>query len=630
MIVLRNILLLCWFTVYVCQAAAQPPVHAQRLYEKALKYRAQNKPDKAFAIMHRAIKAYPQYEDAYTSLGDWYFRSHRFREAAEVYQQASYNCRGGHSAYARLLATALLRDGQLNKAQYVSHKYGNHSNEWQQLKKQIEFVRSATAKTGKEEAVNMGIRVNTPYSEMFPLISADGNTLFYTRRTNGIDDDLYYSRRDSCGGWFSGKPFPYPVNTSGQEAAQMISADKHYLFFMRCDNRSITGWGNGSCDLYMAYTADSIWSVPQSFGATINTPGYEGMPCLSPDNRELYFASDREGGYGGTDIWMSRFEGGLWQAPRNLGPEINTPGNETAPFLHADNKTLLFASDGHPGMGDNDLFISKRSNDTSWTAAYNLGYPVNSTSGEASVTLSADGKKAFFSSNRNNLEGNYDLYEMDWPQALQPEVITFVNGSVYDSFSKHALNYASIFIHDLHGNELYHYTSNRGDGSFMIIMPVNTTYLISVHRFGYKSISDTLHYTEQHLAQPAVYHAALLPEDYQEPVNDSLALTVYFKINQTTLSDSLRLLLQQTLRDWLPGDDLLIQVNGYTDNTGTPLVNEQVSHLRAQTVATEIISMGFNPAVVLPRGWGEVNPAADNDTEASRDLNRRVEIVIRR
>ncbi len=625
--------ILLLFFCFICQAGitkSQPPGHAQRLYEKALKYRFQNKPEKAFAAMHRAIKAYPLYEDAYLSLGDWYFRSHRFREAAEVYQQASYNCRGGHHAYARLLATSLLRDGQLTQAQYVSHKYGNQSSEWQQLKKQIEFVRSTMANTWKEEAVNMGIRVNTPYSEMFPLISADGNILYYTRRTNGIDDDIYYSRRDSCGGWFSGQPLPYPVNTSGQEAAQMISADKHYLFFMRCDNRSITGWANGSCDLYMAYTADSIWSVPQGFGATINTPAYEGMPCLSPDNRELYFASDREGGYGGTDIWMSRFEGGLWQAPRNLGPEINTPGNETAPFLHADNKTLLFASDGHPGMGGTDLFISRRIRDTIWEPTHNLGYPVNSTSGEASITLSADGQKAFLSSNRNNLEGNYDLLEMDWPQALQPEAITFVNGNVYDSFSKHALNYASIFIHDLYGKELYHYTSNRGDGSFMIIMPVNTTYTISLHRYGYQSITDTLHYTQQHLAAPAVYRAALLPEDYREPVNDSLALTVHFKINHTALSDSLRLQVQEALRDWLPGDDLLIQVNGYTDNTGTPLVNEQVSHLRAQAVATELIEMGFNPAIVLSRGWGEINPVADNDTDASRDLNRRVEIVITR
>jgi len=627
-----RILLCCCFLSYLSAPAQPAPAkRAERQYHRAMKLRAKNKQHKAFAAMHRVIRSNPHYDEAYSTLGAWYFQSHRYPQAAEVYQQASAGCRDGHKNYARLLAASLLYSGQAGAAVQVSRQYGGNTEEWNRLNRQITFMQRAVASAWPQSVVNMGVRINTPQAEMFPHIAADGQSLFYTRRTNGIDEDLYRSDADSCGGWFSGRPLRYPLNTSSQEAAQTISADRHYMFFMRCDNRSPNGWSNGGCDLFMSYTPDTGWSVPQSFGATINTPGYEGMPCLSPDNRVLYFASDREGGYGGLDIWMSRFEGGLWQQPRNLGPEINTAGNETAPFLYADNKLLLFASDGHTGMGGSDLFLSRRVSDTAWSPAVNLGYPINTTADETGICLSADAKKAWLASNRDSLEGNYDLYEIDWPAALQPEApITFVNGRVYDSLSGRALNYASIFIHDLRGNELAHYTSNRGDGSFMVVMPVGATYLLSIYRIGYQSVFDTLHYEEQHLAEPTPYHAALLPEDYQRPMTDTLVLQVFFKMNSKTLDDTARGRIREALQQWLGQKDCYVLVNGYTDNVGTPLINEQLSYYRAGLVAQELEAMGFPPGIVSSQGWGEANPVADNDTEANRDRNRRVEIVIRR
>jgi outer membrane protein OmpA-like peptidoglycan-associated protein len=622
-------ILLCLCLLYYLPAPAQQK-QAQRKYHQALKLRAQKRNDKAFALMHRVIATWPSYEEPYVTLGAWYFQSHRYRQAAEVYRQASSACPNGDKNFARLFAASLLYSGQPEEALRISNIYGGQTEEWKKLKSQISFVQRAMARPWPYPVVNMGPRINTPHTEMFPHMAVDGQSLFFTRRTNGIDEDLYRADADSCGGWFAGKPLQYPLNTSSQEAAQTISADRHYMFFMRCENRSPNGWAQGGCDLYMSYTPDTGWSVPQSFGATINTPGYEGMPCLSPDNRVLYFASDREGGYGGLDIWMSRFEGGLWQEPRNLGPQINTPGNETAPFLYADNKLLLFASDGHPGMGGSDLFMSRRINDSSWSPAVNLGYPVNTTADEISICLSADAKKAWFASNRDSLEGNYDLYETEWPAMFQPEApVTFINGRVYDSLSGRALNYASIFLHDLQGNEIAHYTSNRGDGSFMIIMPVGATYLLSVYRVGYLSLFDTLHYSEQYLAEPATYHAALLPQDYQRPMTDTLVMEVFFRMNSKSLDDTARSRIRETLKPWAGREDIYVLVNGYTDNVGTPLINEQLSYYRAGLVAQELSAMGIPKELISAQGWGEANPVTDNDTEANRDRNRRVEIIIR-
>src|SRR5690606_13360399 len=229
--------------------------------------------------------------------------------------------------------------------------------------------------------------------------------------TNGIDEDFYLAERDSCGGWFPAAALGEPPNSSDHEGAQMISADDHYLFFMRCGNRSLNGRLMGGCDLYFSYTDQGRWSQPIPFRGAINTPAFEGMPTLASDNRTLYFVSDRPGGYGGKDIWKSEFIDGLWQIPENLGPTINTAYDETAPWIAIDDQTLYFTSNGHPDFGGNDLFIAKKDAAGKWLAPENLGHPYNSPYEDVSLTLSKDGQKVYFASDRPGGIGGMDLYE---------------------------------------------------------------------------------------------------------------------------------------------------------------------------------------------------------------------------
>jgi outer membrane protein OmpA-like peptidoglycan-associated protein len=625
-------LLFCGLLFMSLEAKAQVPAHAQQDYDAALKYKAKKDTEKACMRMESAIRSYPAYDAAYSTLGEWYFLSHQYDKAADVFARAAKSCDKGAQKFAFPEARALLFAGRESEALSIlnANAAAKKADEWESLKKQAAFMRNALLHPWPDTIFNMGCRINTGVAEMYPYITADGKTLYYTRRTNGIDEDFYRSDPDSCGGWFSGKPLGYPLNTPSQEAAQMISADRHYLFFMRCDNRSPNGWDKGGCDLYMAYTADSNWSTPESFGATINTPAYEGMPCLSSDNRELYFVSNRPGGYGGLDIWMTRFENGLWQMPRNLGPEINTPGNEVAPYLFADNATLYFASDGHVGMGGSDLYMAKRADDTTWNAPENLGYPINTQYDEISLNLTADGKHAYFTSNRNNDAGDFDIYEMNWPEALRPSPVTFIKGYVYDSISHERLNYSSLILSDaISGQELYRYTSNRGDGSFTFSLPVGKKYALFTDRVTYQSRYDTLSCDSQYLAEPMVYNISLLPSDYQKPVIDTQVLSVYFKKNSTTLADSDKIIIGQALQHWKDEKDIQVFINGYTDNSGTPLINEQLSYQRAYLVSGVLSGMGFSNDVLTVHGWGEANPLAANDTEENRDKNRRVEIIIR-
>ena len=617
-------------TVLASTAFSQSNARARKLYDEALKYRAQKKYTAAAEAMEQAIKQDPAYTDAQSTLAQWYFSQHQFEEAKAVLTNAFHH----NKSFAYPYAKSLVYTGNPTTALGIINSYlSTGRKEWQQLLKQTLFVQQALRHPWNDSIRNLG-RPNTPDAELYPWLTADSNKLFFTRRINNIDEDFFMTSLDSCGGWFTGTNLGKPPNSPDQESAQMISADGHYLFYTKCDNRSQNGWAQGGCDLYMSYRVhdDSAWSVPQSFGATINTPGYEGMGCLSADNRTLYFVSDREGGYGGLDIWMTHFENGRWQAPKNLGASINTAFDETTPFLHIDNRTFFFSSTRPEGMGGSDLFMSRKTNDTTWAPATNLGYPINTAFDEASACVSGDGSVLFFSSDRDSVAGNFDIYETQLPQTMRPYPVAVLKGHVYDSFSKARLNYAVMNIKDAAtGAELFHFQSNRGDGSFMITLLTGRKYLCHTDRVSYKDHNDTLDLTEPRANEQFNYQVALLPYDYVAPVHDSLIFTIYFKKNMTAISDSVASALTEALIPWLENkESTQVYINGYTDNSGTPLINEQISYTRAGIVAEAVLSFGFYEMNIHAQGWGEANAVAPNDTEENQNLNRRVEIVIRR
>ncbi len=318
--------------------------------------------------------------------------------------------------------------------------------------------------------------------------------------------------------------------------------------------------------------------------------------------------------------------------PRNLGPAINTPANETAPFVHIDNKTLYFSSNGHPGMGGADLYYCRRVNDTTWSAPVNMGYPLNSVGNEGSISVTMDGTKAYFSSDRDSLEGNYDIYETYLGVQGRPVPVAVLRGHTYDSLTKARLSHGAIVINDARtGEKLYRFVSNRGDGSYMITLPVGKNYTYVANRIGYQEVTgDILLADSTGGPQPVNYSIPLLPQGYTAPIYDSLLFTIQFPINSKSLSDSAKSLIQAAITPWLGEQGFVLMVNGYTDNTGTPMLNEELSAMRAKLVADEIMGYGLSEFSVTSQGWGEAAPLASNDTEIGRDINRRVEVVIRR
>jgi outer membrane protein OmpA-like peptidoglycan-associated protein/tetratricopeptide (TPR) repeat protein len=632
-----RLLLISFCLCFFGTASAQSPKKAVRLYGVAQRMKAKKKPEKAYKKLEKSIKKDRKWPDPYIQLGEWYFDQHRFTDAVQVFRNAASRVPNGQQRFAKPLAKCLLYAGKADDALYLINTYANikDSAEWNRMRRQGEFIRQAIIMQGIHWPVSLGIRINTADPELFPCMAVDTQTFYFTRRLNNMDDELYSAQYDTCGGWLSALNMGYLPNSPDAELAEFISADGHYMFFTRCDKRSEDGFAEGGCDLYMAYRVanDSDWSIAQPFGSTINTPAYEGMPSLSQDNRELYFVSDREGGMGGYDIWISKFDDGLWQAPQNAGPAINTPGNETAPYIDVDNKTFFFTSDYWPGMGGTDLFMNRKMNDTLWGRTTNLGYPINTAHDEKTACVTLDGKKLYFSSDRNGPAGNYDIYETPLPANMQPAPVSYMKGYVFDSLTNARLNYAIIEISNVAtGEVLYKFHSNRGDGSYLIALHLNHTYAIKTQRMEYKTVTDTVVFDSSHLYSPLLHNICMVPSNYKyiRAINDSLIATLHFEVNHVELADSDKVMLRKALNPWIEEPNITLLVNAYTDNTGTPMINEELSQKRAAMVAAALNKLGVSVTNIEAHGWGEAKMIASNDTEEGQRINRRVEIIVRR
>ncbi len=342
------------------------------------------------------------------------------------------------------------------------------------------------------ELLNLGDSINSADAEYLPSLSLDGNTMVFTRRINGANEDFFIAEKDTNDVWGLAKNLGYPPNTGFPDGAATLSADGNYLFFTRCDMRSPNGIESGGCDLVFCYrngreNGQIIWSAPQYFQFTINTVAYEGQPCLSSDNKDLYFVSDREGGYGGKDIYVSHFEDNFWSIPENLGPLINTAKDETTPFIHPDNETLYFASNGHPTLGETDVFVSRKMGRENWKEVVNLGSPINTDKIDGGVAVSANGRVGYIASERAGSRGLLDIYSFELYEGIRPIPTLCTKGQVMDKktgelFKEQKINFYNSPTNAFK-NELI---SNKGDASYTQALHIGKQFMMTVERAGYR------------------------------------------------------------------------------------------------------------------------------------------------
>lgn len=622
--------LLIFTSLFSIVAFAQSNVKkAQNSYEDAQQFVRQNIFDEAIKNLNDAVRADPNFQKAYLQLGDIYKRLRNIQKAKENYRLAVKAAPLESPNTYFILGETELQTGDYREAKesfenFIAKAVNVDQKYIDKAKKYIvdcDFSISAIQHPVPYEPFNMGFLVNSEYRDYFPALTADGQTIIFTRNIKGNED--FYTSVKKNGSWEKAKSLSENINTINfNEGAQSLSPDGRYLFFTGCNRPD----GLGRCDIYVCRREGNDWSKPVNLGQTINTGEWESQPAISADGSTLYFLSNRPGGYGGYDIWKSVInDEGYWTAPVNLGPNVNTPYDEATPFIHPDGKTLYFSSDGWPGFGQKDIFMSKLQADGSFSKPVNLGYPINTFNDEFGFIVSADGQEGLFSSDLNGGFGDVDLYRFKLPDAIKPDPITYVKGTVLDSETKKPLE-ASVLVINLR-NKLaaYNEITDQVTGDFMAVMPANEDYAFNVFAEGYTLYSKHFDIKPTDANKP--FELEILLEKFKVGAKVQLN-NVFFDSNKSELLPA-SLVELNILTDILKNNlNLVIEVQGHTDNVGDNKANQKLSESRAKAVYDYLVGNGVPKQQLTYKGYGEERPAFDNSSDDGRQKNRRTEFLI--
>jgi outer membrane protein OmpA-like peptidoglycan-associated protein len=466
----------------------------------------------------------------------------------------------------------------------------------------------------------MGPEINTANDEYLPTATADESMLIFTRKINNNED--FYKSVKVNGKWQTATYLSDQINTPEyNEGAQSISQDGKVLFFTGCNRPD----GLGRCDIYISQKKGDDWSKPYDLPPPVNTPGWESQPSLSSDGRTLYFVSNRKGGYGGYDIWKSTLTGNGWGEPENLGPNINTVYDEQSPFIHPDDSTLYFCSNGWPGLGGMDLFVSRLGKDGQWQKPENLGYPINTNGDENGLTLTANGKDAFFSSNNLSGYGGYDIYTFELPPNLRPHIVTYVKGTVNDAKTRQPLE-AAVEIIDLQKNiPVYQDYSDPDRGDFLATITSGKNYGLNISKSGYLFYSENFSLAGYQAKNPFNIAVLLQPIEIGSKV---ILNNIFFDSNKFDLKPESIAELDKLVEFMALNPTLNIEISGHTDDVGNDQANQILSGNRAKAVYQYLIDNEINASRLVYRGYGKTQPIAPNDSEESRKKNRRTEFKI--
>lgn len=479
---------------------------------------------------------------------------------------------------------------------------------------------------------SVGPTINTPSDEYLPSLTADGNTMIFTRR-DLYNEDFYKSERQPDGSWGRAENLR-GVNTLQNEGAQAINADGRWLVFTACNRRN--DGSQGSCDLYWSQLKDGAWTKPVPFSAAVNSAYWDAQPTISPDNKTIFFSSDRPGGQGGKDLWFTtRLPNGRFTEPQNLGAPINTPGDEQAPFLHPDGQTLYFTSDGLPGMGNNDLYFSRRNPAGSWSTPQNLGYPINTKGHEGTLVVSLDGSTAYYAAVLPGGAGGLDIYSFDMPAHARPRPVTYVKAIVTDAVTGRPL-VARAVCTDLTTGQEYIAAYTQADGSFLICLQAGKDFALNVSKENYLFHSEHFNLAQTaSFDQPFLLRIALQPLTPADeaaptppPARPVVLRNVFFETGSAALKPASTVELDQLVALLDENPRLRIQINGHTDDVGDDASNQALSERRAKAVYDYLVSKGIAPERLRYRGFGESKPIQPNDTPEGRAQNRRTEFEV--
>lgn len=620
---------------------------AIKLYEEGKKCYEVRKDTDAEKLLNKALNEDNNFIEAHSALAYLLMEKRRIPEAITHFQKAiEVNPKFFPRNYFDL-GLAHLFIGNYDDAQKSLESFlkferinPNTKEQAEQYLKNAKFGSEAKKNPQPFNPINVGPGINTVNYEYFPALTADGNTFLFTRNIRqgeGINapqnEDFYISKKVN-GVWQTAQPIN-SVNTNGNEGAPTLSADGQFMFFASCmeitgDYGSADRKGFGSCDIFYSQKIDGKWSKPQNVGPPVNTKNWETQPSFSSDGKTLYFirGSVTREGIKNPDIYSSTIgDDGKFSEPQRLSDNINTPFKEESVFIHPDNQTLYFSSEGHPGMGGLDIFLSKKQADGTWGKAVNLGYPINTVTDENSLVVDANGKLAYFASERDGGFGGLDLYQFELPEKMRPEQITYVKGLTYNAKTKIPLD-ASFELIDLETQQSVTKAFSNAQGEFLVTLTANHNYLVNVSKPGFLFYSDNFSLKDK----VADYNKPYKLEIPLQPIDTGYTIelkNVFFDVNKWDLKAESKAELEKIIAFLKNNASLKIEFGGHTDNSGDKAFNKTLSSNRAKAVYDYMIENGkVSPARLSYKGYGDSKPKAPNDTPENKAKNRRTELKV--
>lgn len=528
-----------------------------------------------------------------------------------------------------------------------------------ELKKRIK-----ECEIGKEMKANstdayidlMDTNINSVFVEYAPIVSTNDSFMVFTsRRPNNIGagrdqngvffEDIYFTQRDSNGNWTTAQNIGKPINTAAHDASAGLSADGNKLVVYRSS-------GNG--DLYLSTRTANQWSKPKKFNKNINTSSHEATASFSYDNLKLYFSSDREGGYGGHDIYQSDLDvKAKWGFPKNIGSKINTAYDEMTLIAMPDGKTFYFTSNGHNTMGGLDIFKITYQ-DSVWSEPVNLGYPINTPGDDILYSITADGKKAYIASSRDEAQ-MHDIYELSFMEKSKPILddldgdflaiskygiglpvaeaavnidkmnLTVLKGIISDEYTRAPI-FAQIELTDNATNKVIAtFSSNEQSGSYLVSLPSGKDYGIAVKAENCLFYSDNITIAKEKGYKEIIKDISLLRIEVGSKV---VLKNIFFATGKSTLTTSSETELQNLLKLLNDIPILKIEISGHTDNVGSVAKNKTLSQERARAVVKYLVEKGIATDRLVYKGYGFDQPIASNATKEGRQQNRRTEFKV--
>ena len=648
---------LWWFSAFslyaqpdkVNASACEPTQNkaAEKAFARAMKESEEGMKRKG---LREALELEPAYYEAAYQLGRRAYFVKRNDEALVQFEMVTQAC-PQYAPYAWYYMGKIYQS--LNKApqalkafeRFLSFEAGVRDQEYEELKELLPAL--------KEEAALMAVEVDfqpkplldvsTKMDEYSASITPDNRYIYFTRKTlvernamtapggasGGADlVEVFYRSELKDGKWTSGTPLERPFNLGNNNGAAAVTADNKFMYFVVCENNQAE-----QCDLWFTQWEHYRWKALQRLSNVLNYPGYwDSHPTISYDGNTLIFASDRPGGQGKADLYLSTKQpDGSWSRPQNLGPEINTAGNEITPFLHSDSQTLYFSSQGHQNVGGFDVFFSKRKPDGTWSKPQNLGFPLNTRGDEVSFFVSLDGQTAFMCSDQlqdkqgNTIQvGGLDVFTFPLHLKARPEEVVLMEGQLRTPEGQNLGG--TISIRDEQTQQITTIQADSTDGKFVAMVTVGKQFTFTVNQEGL-AFSQTTVDTRGHRAGQT---QALEMESGPVVSGKSYRLSnINFATNASDLPAESRQMLAD-FADWLKTNaSVQIRVEGHTDNVGQAAANLALSKARAQSVHDFLVSQGIAPERLAFEGYGSSRPIASNNNEEGRAKNRRTEFFIR-